>query len=106
MTVRGDQQVEGESFTASDLYAPVLKALEARLILAISAAEGCLVYKTDTSQWEMMRYIPVHRTFGPNPYPKVIAFIIKPISSRRCDTFLTVAKPLLFGALLMPIILA
>ena len=32
--------------------------------------------------------------------------IIKPISSRRCDTFLTAAKPFLFGALIMPIILA
>ena len=42
--------MEGESFTASDLYAPVLKAPEARLILAIAAAEGCLAYKTDTSQ--------------------------------------------------------
>ena len=50
MVVRGDQQVEGESLTSSDLYAPVLKAPEARLILAIAAAEGCSVYKTDTSQ--------------------------------------------------------
>ena len=50
MVIRGDQQVEGESFTASDFYAPVLKAQEAWLILAIAAAEGCLVYKTDTSQ--------------------------------------------------------
>ncbi len=42
----------GESFVATDLYAPVLKAHEARLLLAIAAAEGssCLVYKTDTSQ--------------------------------------------------------
>ena len=30
MTVRGDQQIEGESFDPSDLYAPVLKAYEAR----------------------------------------------------------------------------
>jgi hypothetical protein len=50
MVVRGDQQVEGESFTSSYLYAPVLKAPEARLLLAIAAAEGCSVYKTDTSQ--------------------------------------------------------
>ena len=52
--VQGDQQVEGENFTASDLYAPVLKSQKARseawLILAIAAAEGCSVYKTDTSQ--------------------------------------------------------
>ncbi len=28
MTIRGDQQVAGESFFATDLYAPVLKAHE------------------------------------------------------------------------------
>ena len=39
----------GESFVATDLYAPVLKAHESRLLLAIAAAEGCSVYKTDTS---------------------------------------------------------
>jgi hypothetical protein len=52
VTIRGDQQVAGESFIATDLYAPVLKAHEARLLLlvAIAAAEGCSVYKTDTSQ--------------------------------------------------------
>ncbi len=36
MVVRGDQPVEGESFTSSDRYAPVP---EARLILAIATAE-------------------------------------------------------------------
>ena len=50
MVIRGDQQVEGESFTSSDLYAPVVKAPEALLILAMAAAEGCSVYKTNTSQ--------------------------------------------------------
>ncbi len=50
MVVRGDQQVEGESFTSSDLYTPVIKAPEALLLFAIAAAEGCSVYKTDTSQ--------------------------------------------------------
>jgi hypothetical protein len=49
MTIRGDQQVAGESFVATDLYAPVLKAHESRLLLAIAAAEGASVYKTDTS---------------------------------------------------------
>ncbi len=43
-------KVAGESFVATDLYAPVLKAHESRLVLAIAAAEGCSVYKTDTSQ--------------------------------------------------------
>jgi hypothetical protein len=50
MTIRGDQQVADESFVATDLYAPVLKAHDSRLLLAIAAAEGCSVYKTDTSQ--------------------------------------------------------
>ena len=49
--------MEGESFTSSDLYAPILKAPEARLILAITAAEGFSAYKTYTSQaflyWSM-----------------------------------------------------
>jgi hypothetical protein len=39
-----------QKFVATDLYAPVLKAHEAQLLLAIAAAEGCLVYKTDTGQ--------------------------------------------------------
>jgi hypothetical protein len=30
MTIGGNQQVEGESFDPSDLYAPVLKHYEAR----------------------------------------------------------------------------
>ena len=50
MTGRGDQQIEGESFDPSDLYAPVLKAYEVRLLLAIAAADGCPVWKTDMSQ--------------------------------------------------------
>jgi hypothetical protein len=49
MMMREDQQVAGESFAATDLYAPVLKTNEARLLLAIAAAEGCSVYKTDAS---------------------------------------------------------
>ncbi len=50
MTVRGDQQTQGKSFNPSDLYAPVLKAYEARLLEAIATEEGCLVWKTGTSQ--------------------------------------------------------
>ncbi len=44
MSKRGDQLVAGESFVATDLYTPVLKAHEARLPLAITAAEGCSVH--------------------------------------------------------------
>jgi hypothetical protein len=52
MTVIGEQQVGSESFEPTDLYAHIGKAYEARLLLAIAAAEGCPVWKTDhdTSQ--------------------------------------------------------
>ena len=40
----------GVSFQKSDLYAPVLKAADARLLLALAAAEGAKVVKTDTKQ--------------------------------------------------------
>ena len=43
-----DQQLPEVSFKESDLYAPVLKAAEARLLLALAAAEGAKVIKTDT----------------------------------------------------------
>ena len=48
LCARGDQQEPGVSFQESDLYAPVLKAAEARLLLALAAAEGAKVVKTDT----------------------------------------------------------
>ena len=50
LCARGDQQVEGESFTSSDLYAPTLKALEARLLAVTAAEHGCPLLKTDTRQ--------------------------------------------------------
>ena len=43
---RGDQQVEGESSTSSDLYGPTLKAQEARLLDAIAAEYGCPLLKS------------------------------------------------------------
>ncbi len=57
MCVQGDQQTE-ESFNPSDLYSPVLKAPEtrllaapeARLLAAIAAEHGCPLLKTDTRQ--------------------------------------------------------
>ncbi len=42
--------MEGESFKSSDLYAPTLKAPEARLLAAIAAEYGCPLLKTDTRQ--------------------------------------------------------
>ena len=50
LCARGDQQIPEVSFKESDLYAPVLKATEARLLLALAAAEGAKVIKTDTKQ--------------------------------------------------------
>jgi hypothetical protein len=50
LCARGDQQIPGVSLRESDLYSPVLKATEARLLLALAAAEGAKVIKTDTKQ--------------------------------------------------------
>ena len=50
LCARGDQQEPGVSFQESDLYAPVLKSAEARLLLALAAAEGAKVVETDTKQ--------------------------------------------------------
>jgi hypothetical protein len=50
MCVRGDQQIAGVSFKETDLYAPILKAAETLLPLAIAAAHGEKVLKTDTNQ--------------------------------------------------------
>ncbi len=50
MRVRGDQQREGIDFNTSDLYSPVLKATEARLLAAIAAEHGCRIWKSDTRQ--------------------------------------------------------
>ena len=50
LCARGDQQLPEVSFKESDLYAPVLKATEARLLLALAAAEGAKVIKTDTKK--------------------------------------------------------
>ncbi len=78
MTIRGDQHVAGESFIATELYTPVtgpvLKAHESLLLLAFAAAEGCSVYKTDTSQdflYGSMENDVVHRR-APDWWPKPI----------------------------------
>ena len=42
--------MEGESFGSSDLYAPTLKAPEARLLAAIAAEHGCPLLKTDSTR--------------------------------------------------------
>jgi hypothetical protein len=50
LCVRGGQQIAGVSFKETDLYAPVLKAAEALLLLALAEANGSKVLKTDTKQ--------------------------------------------------------
>ncbi len=46
----GNQQIAGIHFNKSDLYAPVLKAHEVRLLVAIASQRGANMYKYDTSQ--------------------------------------------------------
>jgi hypothetical protein len=50
LCARRDQQIPGVSFRESDLYSPVLKATDTRLLLALAGAEGAKVIKTDTKQ--------------------------------------------------------
>ncbi len=50
LCARGDQQIPGVNFQESDLYAPVLKEAEKRLLLVLAAANGAKVAKTDTTQ--------------------------------------------------------
>jgi hypothetical protein len=53
LCARGDQLILEVSFRESDLYSPVLKgvkAADARLLLALAAAGGAKVIKTDTKQ--------------------------------------------------------
>jgi hypothetical protein len=49
LRVRGDQQIAGVSFKETHLYAPVLKAAAARLLLAL-ATNGDKILKTNTKQ--------------------------------------------------------
>jgi hypothetical protein len=46
----GNQQIAGIHFNESDIYAPVLKAHEVRLLTGIAAQHGAPIYKYDTSQ--------------------------------------------------------
>ncbi len=93
MTRRGDQQVAGESLVATDLYAPVLKAHDALLLLAITTPEGCLVYKTDTSQAYLygsmendVLYIRLRaQDWWPEPIPEGHCLSLKSICSTRQD---------------------
>ena len=46
----GNQQKAGINFNEQDLYAPVLKSAEVRLLAAIAAQRSAKIYKFDTSQ--------------------------------------------------------
>ena len=80
LCARGDQQLPEVSFKESDLYAPVLKATGARLLLALAAAEGAKVVKTDTKQAYLYGDMKMtlstfdHRTGGQNRYRKDTCF--------------------------------
>jgi hypothetical protein len=98
MCVRGDQQREGVDFNASDLYSPVLKAPEARLLAAITAEHGCPILKTDTRQaflrnasstekWEKARCIFDRPTGGQN-------LSLKVMSCYFSKAFMAPSKPL------------
>ena len=50
LCARADQQIEGQSFDSADLYAPTLKAPDARLLAAIAVEHGCPSLKTETRQ--------------------------------------------------------
>ncbi len=85
LCARGDQQIPGVSFRETDLYSPVLKATEARLSLALAAAEGAKVIKTDTNYykaslfvWEMGDAVVYIRPpdWWPEPIPMGHVFLL------------------------------
>ena len=50
LCVMGNQQKEGVHYKLGELYAPVMKAAEVRLFMAIAAQNGLEVFKSDTKQ--------------------------------------------------------
>ena len=50
LCVCGNQQEEGVHYNSGNLYAPVMKASEVRLMTSIAAEAGLKIYKTDTKQ--------------------------------------------------------
>ncbi len=79
---RGDQQIPGVSSRKSDLHSSVLKATEARLLLALAAAEGAKVIKTDTKRaylyWDMGDDVVYIRPpdWWPEPIPEGHIFLV------------------------------
>ena len=50
LCVCGNQQEEGIHYKSGTLYAPVMKASEVRLMVAIAAQNGTKLFKSDTKQ--------------------------------------------------------
>ena len=82
MCVRGDQQREGIDFNTPDLYSPVLKAAEARLLTAIAAEHGAGIYKSDTRQAFLYGDMGKHLVYirppdwWPEPIPEGHVFLL------------------------------
>ncbi len=90
MCVRGDQQVEGEDYFQQDLYAPTLKATEARLIAAIAAQYGAKLIKTDCKQaflyCDMDDGPPIYikvPDWWPEPVPDGYALLLRKIIYKK-----------------------
>ncbi len=68
----GNQQKEGIHYQLGELYAPVMKATEVRLFMAITANHGIKVFKSDTKKamerWETRKYTPVFLLVGLNEF--------------------------------------
>ncbi len=80
----GDEQISGISLKESDIYAPVLKATEARLLLPLATAEGAKVIKTETKQtyqyWDMeddVVYSIRPSDWWPEPIPEGHVFLLR-----------------------------
>ncbi len=50
LCVMDNQQKEGIHYRLGELYAPVVKATEVRLFMAITAKHGIKVFKSDTKR--------------------------------------------------------
>ena len=55
LCVMGNQQKEGVHFQLGELYAPVTKATEVQLFMAIAAQRGITVFQSDTKQAFLIR---------------------------------------------------
>jgi hypothetical protein len=86
----GDQQIAVVSFQETDLYAPTINAAEEPLLMAIAAARGDTILKTDMKQaylygdmWDTIVYIRPP-DWWPEPIPEgYVLLILKSIYGTR-----------------------